>query len=68
MPNKLTIREWRLMREIPQKDVAKYIGVGLNTFIRWEKHNEFITVDKAFKLAELFGCTLDDIKFVFKTT
>lgn len=68
MPNKLTIREWRLMREISQEAIAEKIGVHRGTYVKWEKHNEFITIDKAYKLAELFGCTLDDIKFVFKTT
>ena len=68
MPNKLTVREWRLMREITQPQLAKAIGVHLNTVIRWEKDNSLITVEKAYKMAECFGCTLDDIKFVFKTT
>ena len=58
---KLTLVAWRRARNISQKNLAKKIGVHINTYIRWEKNPGKIPYDKALKTAEALGIELSDI-------
>lgn len=58
---KLTLREWRRLKEITQEQMAEVCGVHINTYRNWEEKPSEIKISCAIKLAERLGITLDDI-------
>lgn len=60
---KLSIKEWRRIREISQESAAKACGVHVNTYAKWEKDAEKMPVRAAYALAALFGVSVEDIIF-----
>lgn len=58
---KLTLREWRRLKEVTQAELAAVCGVTPATYIEWEKKPSSIKVSSAMKIAERLGITLDDI-------
>ena len=60
---KLTIREWRKLKEVSQEKMAQKLGVHANTYAAWEKNAARIPVDKAFAIALIFDVTIDSIIF-----
>lgn len=44
-----------------QEFVARQIGVSRQTIMNWESGENKPNVDKAIKLAKLFGVTVDDL-------
>lgn len=60
---KRTLKEWRAKFNLTQSDVAKKIGVSIQTYGVWENNLEIIKMGYATKLAEIFNCKLDDFLF-----
>lgn len=60
---KLTIKEWRRLKEISQKEMADVCGVHINTYREWEENPENIRWGCAVKIAERLGVPLSDIFF-----
>lgn len=61
---KLTVRQWRMAREISQNTMAELLGVHINTYINWEKNPENISIKYALMIAKIFAVKLDDIIFL----
>lgn len=61
---KLTLRQWRLAKELTIEDMATACGVHPNTYAAWEKAPGKISVDKALTIAKVFGVSVDAIFFV----
>lgn len=64
---KLTLREWRRLKEVSQEEMAKICGedgVHVNTYRAWEEKPSTIKLSDAVKIAERLGITLDDIIFM----
>lgn len=59
----LTLRAWRRAKEISQEEIAKRLGIHVNTYLNWEKKPQDISVDNAKRLSEILGVPLDDISF-----
>lgn len=59
----LTMRQWRMAKEISQEAIAKQLGVHVNTYLNWEKAPEKISVAHAEKIAEILGVPIEDIEF-----
>ena len=59
--NDLTIKQIRLAKEITIQQMAKRLGVHPNTYAAWEKEPLTITIGNAFKIAEIFEVSVDDI-------
>lgn len=59
----LTVRQWRRAKDITQEQMAESLGIYVNTYQNWEKSPEKISIEKAVKIAEIFGVTLDDVSF-----
>lgn len=57
---KMTVREWRLVREISQKKAAAAVGVHVNTYAKWENEPGTIPIKKMYDLAALFGVSIDN--------
>lgn len=54
----------KLMREkmrLSQEDVAEKIGVSRFTIINWESGKREPKLSELIKLANLFGCTIDEM-------
>lgn len=63
-----TLREWRLMREISQKEMAKRCGVNVNTYAKWESKPNKIAIGQAYNIANILKVAINDISFVDSTT
>lgn len=59
----LTMRQWRLVKEISINDAAKACGVHPNTYAYWEQNPGSVKVKDAVKVAEALGVSVDDIFF-----
>lgn len=60
---KLTIAEWRRLKNISQEDMATSCGVHVNTWRYWEANPGCIKVTNAEVIAEKLGVSLLDIIF-----
>lgn len=60
---KLTIKEWRRVKEISQEQMANLIGVHINTYRAWEENPGEMRLSKAALIAEKLEIPLDDILF-----
>ena len=59
----LTLREWRLAKEISQKAMADILGIHVNTYMKWEENPKRIPISKAYKIAVTLGVRMDQILF-----
>lgn len=53
----------RVNAELTQDEVCKSLKIGKNTIVSYEAYNTFPSMERAKKLAELYGCELDDIRW-----
>ena len=60
---KLTIKEWRRVKEISQEQMADLCGVHVNTYRAWEEKPEDIKIGKAILISDKLGIPLEDILF-----
>lgn len=58
---KLPLKAHRAMKDMSQQEVAEKVGVDRNTYASWEKYETFPSAIQLMQLAEVFGCSLDDI-------
>ena len=58
---KLTLREWRRLKEVTQEQMAEVCGVHINTYRNWEEKPSEIKISFAMKIADRLGITLDDL-------
>ncbi|QIK57801.1 helix-turn-helix domain-containing protein [Erysipelothrix sp. HDW6A] len=63
---KYTLKELRAKNNQSQTDVAKAVGVSVQTYCSWEKDYNQIKIGNANKIANHFRVTLDDIFFTKK--
>ena len=64
----LTLRQWRLARELTIDEMAAACGVHPNTYRAWEEHPEKVSVGKAVMIAEALGASVDAIFFSHSAT
>lgn len=65
MPN-MTIRQARMMQEIPQSYMAKELNICKDTYRKIEQHPEKATIEQAMKIASLLNVEYDDLIFIAK--
>lgn len=58
---KLTLREWRRLKEVSQEEMAKLCDVHINTYRAWEEKPSDFRLSCAIKVVERLGITLDDV-------
>ena len=61
--SELSMRQWRLVKELTIKDMAEACGVHPNTYALWEQNPESVKVKDALKVAKVLGVPVDDIFF-----
>lgn len=59
-----TIKVWRSRKNVTQEALAEYLGVCTYTISMWENGVQEPRLSTARKIADYFGCTLDDIIFL----
>lgn len=58
---KLPLKAHRALNDMSQQEVAEKVGVDRNTYANWEKYETYPNAIQLMQLAEVFGCSLDDI-------
>ena len=53
----------RVNAEMSQEQVCKTLSIAKNTLVNYENYKTKPDIERAQKLAELYGCELDDIKW-----
>ena len=61
MSERLTLRQWRLAREVSMEQMAKSLDIHPNTYAAWEQEPEKIPVGKAIKITQLLDVRLEDL-------
>ena len=59
-----TIKEWKGLKGLTLKELGDKCGVTQFTIRNWIADGGSMKVSHAIKLAEAFGCTLDQINFM----
>lgn len=53
----------RVNADLTQAEVCKALKIGKTTLVKYEAYKTFPDIDRATQLAELYGCSLNDIKW-----
>lgn len=53
----------RVNADLNQSQVCKALNISKTTLVSYEAYKTFPDMDKAKKLAKLYGCSLDDIRW-----
>ena len=61
--NKLTIKQWRMLHDMSQEELAQKLNVHANTIRNWEQNSLSMQVGDALKIAEVFGISMEKIFF-----
>lgn len=61
MSEKLTLRQWRLAREISIDKMAELLGIHPNTYRQWEAAPDQIAIGRAQQISEILRVPLADI-------
>lgn len=59
--NAIILREMRRKKNLTLKDVADKLSLDRTTVGKWELGITFPRADKAIELAEIYGCTMDEL-------
>lgn len=59
----LTMRQWRLAKEITQQQMADKLGVHVGTYLNWEEKPEKVSIGKAVEIAKILNVPMNEIIF-----
>lgn len=59
----LTMKQWRLAKELSQEEMAAKCGVHRNTYASWEENPNNVSVGNAKIIAKALGESVDTIFF-----
>lgn len=60
---KMTLKQARVLANYTIREVSKKLEFSGSAIRNWEKGNTYPSVDKVYKMAELYGVNYDDIYF-----
>ena len=60
---KMSVAAARTDAEMTQKQAALALGITPKTYCKYEKGHSMPSVEMAFKIAALFGRSIDEIRF-----
>lgn len=60
---KSNINVWIAKSGMSKKEVAKRMGVSQQVLSRWINNHSKPSLEKAFKLADLLGCKVDELYY-----
>lgn len=61
---KHSLKSARVRAKLSVKQVAEALGIYEDTLYKYEKYITFPRIDTAYKMAALYGCSIDDIDFI----
>ena len=64
----LTMRQWRLVKELSQEDMATKCGVHRNTYASWEENPDNVSIGNAKIIAKALGESVEIIFFNEEST
>ena len=64
----LTMKQWRLAKEISQEEMAFKCGVHRHTYASWEENPDNVSVGNAKKIAAALGESVNTIFFNEEST
>lgn len=59
----MLLKEKRDGKGLSQQYVAEYLGITQQSYSLIENGHRRLSLDKAKKLAEIFGCTIDELVY-----
>ncbi|MFD1883946.1 helix-turn-helix transcriptional regulator [Paenibacillus wenxiniae] len=59
----LTMKQARMLADKKQKEIAEVMGVHPQTYGKWEKNPDLITIGEAKQFCELVGVDFESIFF-----
>lgn len=57
----MNIKILREEKGLKQKDIAEQLNINRSTVAKWETSNVLPRADKLIKLADILGCTVDEL-------
>lgn len=60
---KLTLKQARLLSGLTQKEVACKMNVHVQTYMKWEKNPENMSIKAARQFSQIVGCDFEKIFF-----
>lgn len=60
---RFTMKQWRLLNEKSQEEMAEACGVHRNTYAKWEENPDTVKIGDAKKFAAALRISVDDIFF-----
>lgn len=56
-----SIRDIRRSKGIMQRSAAECLGVSRQTYRRYERNQDLLTIDQARAICDLLGCDINDV-------
>lgn len=63
MPERLNLKQMRLVRGLSMQDMADKLNIHVNTYRMWEHDPLKITIGNAFQISKILETTVDQIFF-----
>lgn len=60
---KLTVKKARLIAGLKQKDIAEILGVHVQTYMKWERNPEEMSIGTAKQFSKIVGIEVEEIFF-----
>lgn len=60
---KLTLKQARLLAGLTQRDVAEVLGVHVQTYMKWERNPEEMSIGTAKQFSRIVNVSLENIFF-----
>lgn len=60
----MTLRAARVSANMTQDDMSKALGVNINTYSKWERNPETVTIKDAMRICKLVNRSFDEIIFI----
>lgn len=57
----MNIKILREEKGLKQEDIAEQLNINRSTVAKWETSNVLPRADKLIKLADILGCTVDEL-------
>lgn len=58
----LTLKEWRMLLDITQEEMAQKLGIHPNTYRRYEIHPEEIRIGTVIRICDVLGIKTSELK------
>ena len=57
----LQLKRLRNLKGLSQEDIAERLGIKKSRYGTWERGERMMSLEQAYKVTEILGCTLDEL-------